>query len=88
LEKKNEKNSEEPKSEVNNSGFVDAMTKLSHIMCPLTKRMCYGRTCVLWLDALKSELNLISRMCLFRLAMKKIAGELTPCVHQSVREGD
>jgi len=57
------------------NGFVPAMPKGSHTRCPLTLRMCDGRTCALWLDPLKSELNFISEMCLFRLAMKKIAGE-------------
>lgn len=60
---------------VNKSGFVDAMPKGSHIMCPLTNRMCDGKTCALWLNPLQSGLKLISKMCLFRLAMKKIAGE-------------
>ena len=72
--KKNEKNSEEPKSGVNDKGFVQPLPRGSHTRCPLTNRMCDGKTCALWLDPSKSELNLISRMCLFRLALKKTAG--------------
>ena len=86
--KKMEKNSEEPKLEVNDKGFVVSFPPGSHTRCPLTARRCDGRTCALWLDPLCSELQLVSEMCLFRLAMKKIAGKLTPYVHQSVVEGD
>jgi len=68
-------NSEEPKSEENKEGFIKPIPRGSHTRCPLTLRMCDGRTCVLWLDPLKPKLNFISEMCLFRLAMKKIAGE-------------
>ena len=80
--------SEEPKLEVNDKGFVEPIPRGSHTRCPLTKRMCDGGTCALWLDPLRKDLKLISEMCLFRLAMKKIAGELTPNVHQSVIDGD
>lgn len=59
----------------NKNGFVPAMPKGSHTRCPLTDRMCDGKTCALWLDPSQSELKLISKMCLFRLAMRKIAGE-------------
>lgn len=68
-------NSEEPKSEVNKEGFIKPIPRGSHTRCPLTLRMCDGKTCALWLDPSQSELKLISKMCLFRLAMKKIAGE-------------
>lgn len=77
-------NSEEPKSEENGltpeqtkkiEGFIKPIPRGSHTRCPLTLRMCDGKTCALWLDPLQSELKLISEMCLFRLAMKKIAGE-------------
>jgi len=81
-------NSEEPKLEVNDKGFVEPIQPGSHIRCPLIKRMCNGRTCALWLDPSRKDLKLIPEMCLFRLAMKKIAGKLTPCVHRSVIEGD
>ena len=81
-------NSEEPKLEVNDKGFVIPIPLGSHTRCPLTARKCDGKSCALWLDPLRSELKLISKMCLFRLAMKKIAGELTPNVHQSVIDGD
>lgn len=67
--------SEEPKSEENNEGFVKPMPRGSHTRCPLTKRICDGRTCALWLDSFQSELKSVSEMCLFRLVMKKIAGE-------------
>ena len=63
----------EQKKEINR--FVKPFPQGSHTRCPLTKRWCDGKTCALWLDPFQSELKLISKMCLFRLAMKKIAGE-------------
>jgi len=63
----------EQKKEI--EGFVEPIPRGSHTRCPLTDRMCDGRTCALWSDPLQSGLEFISRMCLFRLAMKKIAGE-------------
>ena len=67
--------SKEPKLEVNDKGFVVPFPPGSHTRCPLTARMCDGKTCALWLDPLHNDLKLVSKMCLFRLAMKKIAGE-------------
>lgn len=61
--------------EENDKGFVKPTPRSSHTRCPLTDRMCNGKTCALWLDPFQSELKLISKMCLFRLAMKKIVGE-------------
>lgn len=70
-----EENGLTPEQKEKIEGFIKPIPRGSHIRCPLTKRLCDGRTCALWLDPLKPELNFISEMCLFRLAMKKIAGE-------------
>lgn len=67
--------SEEPKLEVNDKGFIKPIPPGSRTRCPLMSKICNGRTCALWLDPLRSDLKSISEMCLFRLAMKKIAGE-------------
>ena len=70
-----EENGLTPEQKKKIEGFVKPIPRGSHIRCPLTKRMCDGRTCALWLDSFQSGLKFISEMCLFRLAMKKIAGE-------------
>ena len=65
----------EEQSDKNGNRFVDAMPKGSHINCPLKRGMCVGTTCVLWQNPKYRNLKLIPRMCLFRKAMEKIAGE-------------
>jgi len=57
----------------NKSGFAPAMPKGSHMQCPLTNRICDGRTCAFWWIPDISKLKDINRMCLFRQALVKIA---------------